>query len=128
MEHVYGLAAHDNVLDLRITLDMVWSAEYSGWDKMFQILPNHFMKNSGNWRCCVWKSTFSSDITIKNNFFDETVEPYSYFRFDILIVLRALLLQQTDPEKWDKLIDLEAHLGKRGQGSKIHRLEKTALN
>ncbi|KAL3272854.1 hypothetical protein HHI36_014315 [Cryptolaemus montrouzieri] len=47
---------------------------------------------------------------------------YDYFRFDILIILRALLLQKTNTEKWNQLMELEAHLGKRGQGSKIHRI------
>ncbi|XP_045477345.1 SET domain-containing protein SmydA-8-like [Harmonia axyridis] len=47
---------------------------------------------------------------------------YKKFRFDILIVLRTLLLQKVDKEKWDELMDLEAYLGKRGQGTKIHRI------
>ncbi|KAK9885453.1 hypothetical protein WA026_010949 [Henosepilachna vigintioctopunctata] len=47
---------------------------------------------------------------------------YEFFRFDILIIIRALLLQKTNEDKWNTLIDLEAHLGKRGQGTKIHRI------
>ncbi|KAH1025142.1 SET domain-containing protein SmydA-8 [Dendroctonus ponderosae] len=46
---------------------------------------------------------------------------YQYFRFDILILLRALFLQKSNKKKWDVLLDLEDHLDERGPNSPVYK-------
>lgn len=47
---------------------------------------------------------------------------YGFFRFDILIILRALFLQKTNKNKWTQMLKLEDHLDKRGPGSEIFNI------
>ncbi|XP_057655664.1 SET domain-containing protein SmydA-8-like [Diorhabda carinulata] len=42
-----------------------------------------------------------------------------FYRFDVLIVLRALYLQKANPKKWEILMKLEDHLEKRGLGTDV---------
>ncbi|XP_066261854.1 SET domain-containing protein SmydA-8-like [Euwallacea similis] len=46
---------------------------------------------------------------------------HQYFRFDILIVLRALFLQKTNKKKWEMLLNLEDHLDDRGPESRVFK-------
>ncbi|CAH0564025.1 unnamed protein product [Brassicogethes aeneus] len=58
----------------------------------------------------------------------ESASFYEYFRFDVLIILRALYLQKSSKEKWNHLMSLESHMDKRGEDTDVYRLiqEKVA--
>ncbi|KAL1497646.1 hypothetical protein ABEB36_008569 [Hypothenemus hampei] len=47
---------------------------------------------------------------------------YDHFRFDTLIILRALFLQKTNKKKWDALMNLEDHLNDRGPNNQIFKI------
>lgn len=44
-----------------------------------------------------------------------------FFRQDTLLVLRCLLLQRKGIKKWNQLLDMQAHLDKRGEGTEMHK-------
>lgn len=46
---------------------------------------------------------------------------YNFYRFDVLIILRALYLQQANPKKWDIMMKLEDHLECRGPHTEIFK-------
>nr|CAI5852284.1 unnamed protein product [Callosobruchus analis] len=46
---------------------------------------------------------------------------YEYFRFDVLIILRALNLQNTNPKYWEIMLALEDHLEMRGPDTDVYK-------
>ncbi|KAJ8948644.1 hypothetical protein NQ318_022712 [Aromia moschata] len=46
---------------------------------------------------------------------------YEYYRFDVLIILRALYLQKTNVKKWETMLSLQDHLRERGPNSKVYK-------
>ncbi|XP_050308456.1 SET domain-containing protein SmydA-8-like [Anthonomus grandis grandis] len=54
--------------------------------------------------------------------------PHEYFRYDTLIILRALFLQKTNQKKWTALINLEDHLENRGPNSDVFKSVQEKVN
>ncbi|CAG9856962.1 unnamed protein product [Phyllotreta striolata] len=46
---------------------------------------------------------------------------YQFYRFDVLIVLRAMYLQKANPKKWDVISKLEDHYECRGPGTEVYK-------
>ncbi|XP_050511529.1 SET domain-containing protein SmydA-8-like [Diabrotica virgifera virgifera] len=44
-----------------------------------------------------------------------------FYRFDILIILRALYLQKANPKKFETLLKLESHFDRRGPGTEVYK-------
>ncbi|CAG9774107.1 unnamed protein product [Ceutorhynchus assimilis] len=59
---------------------------------------------------------------------DGSTTSHEFFRFDVLIILRALFLQKTNIKKWEALLNLEDHLDDRGPKSDIFKSIQEKVN
>lgn len=48
-------------------------------------------------------------------------ELHDFYRQDTLLALRCLLLQNRHPKKFSQLMDMEAHMEKRGEGTELYK-------
>ncbi|XP_018563555.1 protein msta-like [Anoplophora glabripennis] len=53
---------------------------------------------------------------------------FDYYRFDVLIILRALYLQKVNGKKWETMLSLQDHLKDRGPNTKVFKSVQEKCN